>query len=388
MQQAPPIYRRGLLMIAIMLFSLTSLSAQSLELNWTTKTDGKVIAGPVADEMHIYIGNEKGVFLAIDINTGKINWQIETSGNIQAKAVLAEDLVILESANTFYALNTTDGKEIWKYSPNTPPEQFSYGGVEYLYKLDPFDDKRSSGILRDGIFYTGTSDGNILGLNAKTGALNFSQSTADNAPVRSTPFIADGQLFYGDWNGVVYCYDLNKETLIWKKNTYREKPYTTFGGIASEFTIHKGKLFFGARNHMFNVLWLEDGQKEWTYTDPDGGWLIGDPVIRHDTLYIGGSDNFAMLALDANNGRLLWKTKRTKNIYAKPIVTETWVIYGGGNSYNPKDSGEIVVLDRMSGSTLAAYETTSSVFSAPILINDEDVLFGSSDGTVYSLKIK
>ena len=110
-------------------------------------------------------------------------------------------------------------------------------------------------------------------------------------------------------------------------------------GIASEFVIYGDKLFFGARNPMLNVLLRNDGQKEWTYTDEDGGWIIGDPVIYNDTLYIGGSDNFSILALNASDGRRLWQTKRSKNIYTKPIVNQDLVIYTGGNSYNPKDSG-------------------------------------------------
>ncbi len=113
---------------------------------------------------------------------------------------------------------------------------------------------------------------------------------------------------------------------------------------------------------MMNVLWLEDGQKEWTYTDPDGGWIIGDPVIYKDTLYIGGSDNFSMLAFHPSDGRPIWKTKRAKNIYGKPIVTKDWVIYGGGHSYDPKATGELVVLNRSNGAAITHFETTSSVF--------------------------
>ena len=261
-------------------------------------------------------------------------------------------------------------------------------GVDYLYKLDPFDDKRSSGFVHSGIIYVGTSHGKVLGLDAKSGSLEFSIMSDAQAPIRATPLVHNGKLYYGDWNGKVYGYDLENNTQLWQQSTYEVKPYATFGGIASEFVEHQGKLFFGARNPMLKVLRTEDGQADWSYNDPEGGWLIGDPVIMRDTLYIGGSDNFSMLAFQASNGKLLWKNKRTKNIYGKPIVSKDWIIYSTGNAYNPKDKGEIVMLDRKTGESITEYEVPSNAFASAVLTKDELVIFGSTDGTLYSLRIK
>ena len=351
-----------LIFIALILFSISNPSAQTLSLKWKLKSSGKIVAGIVANDQLAFVGNEKGSFMAINQETGEVVWKLETMGNIQGKALLFNDLVFFESANVFYALEQDSGKEVWNYNLNTPAEKFTYAEKDYLYKLDPFDDKRSSGYLYNDRIYVGCSNGQVIGLNTKSGKLEFSIASKENSPIRSSPLIANDLLYFGDWNGIVYCYDLKANKFIWSKNTYREKPYATYGGVVSEFNIHNGKLFFGARNHMMNVLWLKDGQKEWTYTDPDGGWIIGDPVLFKDTLYIGGSDNFSMLAFNPNDGKPLWKTKRSKNIYCKPIVTEDWVIYGGGHSYDPRVTGELVVLNRSNGEVISSYETTSSIF--------------------------
>jgi len=105
----PNVSRRYSLTIGFMLLALTKLSGQSLELNWSLQTEGRIVAGPVIDESKAYVGNEKGKFLAIDLTTGQPVWEVETAGNIQAKAVLVNDLVFFESANTFYALNQENG---------------------------------------------------------------------------------------------------------------------------------------------------------------------------------------------------------------------------------------------------------------------------------------
>ena len=380
---------QNLVFLIVLVFTVLNSRAQSIELKWKVQTSGKILAGPVTNDKLSFVGNEKGTFMAIQLKNGEIKWEHETNGNIQATALLYENMVFFESANVFYALKQSTGKEVWTHKLESPAEKFSdSSGKDHLYKLDPFDDKRSAGFLYDNLIYIGCSNGQVLGLNSKTGNLEFSISAKDDSPIRSSPMVAEDKLYFGDWNGVVYCYDLIEKRFVWSKPTYSEKPYATFGGIATEFKSYKGKLFFGARNPMLHVLRLEDGQEEWTYSDPDGGWIIGDPVLYNDTLYIGGSDNFSMLAFNPDNGSPLWKTRRTKNIYGKALVTEDFVIYGGGNSYDPKDTGELVVLDRSNGNLISYFETSSSVFSSPVLSKSGLIVFGSNDGIIYALQVK
>ncbi|UCE93690.1 MAG: PQQ-binding-like beta-propeller repeat protein [Flavobacteriaceae bacterium] len=380
---------QNLIYLLFIIYSIHDFQAQTLDLKWKVETSGKILAGPVVNNQLAFVGNETGTFMAIQIESGKIEWKFDTRGNIQATALLYEELVFFESANVFYALEQKSGKEVWSYSLKFPAEKFTdASGNEHLYKLDPFDDKRSSGFFHQGIIYVGCSNGKVIGLNSRTGNLEFSIAAKDNAPIRSSPMVAKDKLYFGDWNGIVYCYELKEKKFVWTKNTYREKPYATFGGIATEFRRHKGKLFFGARNPALNVLSLSDGQKEWTYNDPTGGWIIGDPAVFKDTLYMGGSDNFAMLAFNPEDGKVLWKTKRSKNIYGKAVVTKDFVIYGGGNSYDPKDTGELVVLKRSNGELVTHFETSSSVFSSPVLTGSELIIFGSNDGVIYALEIQ
>ncbi|MCA0931380.1 PQQ-binding-like beta-propeller repeat protein [Lutimonas saemankumensis] len=380
---------QNLIYFLFIIYSIHDFQAQTLDLKWKVETSGKILAGPVANDELTFVGNEKGTFMAIQLDNGAIAWKFETKGNIQAAALLYDNLVFFESANVFYALKQKTGKEVWRYRLDFPAEKFKdASGNEHLYKLDPFDDKRSSGFLYHGIIYIGCSNGKVIGLNSKTGNLEFSISAKDDSPIRSSPLVLDDQIYFGDWNGVVYCYDLKGKKFVWTKNTYREKPYATFGGIATEFKPYKGKLFFGARNPALNVLSVSDGQKVWTYNDPTGGWIIGDPVLFNDTLYMGGSDNFSMLAFNPDDGKIIWKTKRAKNIYGKAVVTEDFVIYGGGNSYDPKDTGELVILKRSNGELVTHFETSSSVFSSPVLTKTEMVIFGSNDGAIYGLELQ
>ncbi|MEP5611089.1 MAG: PQQ-binding-like beta-propeller repeat protein [Cyclobacteriaceae bacterium] len=371
----------------ILLISFGTL-AQTLETSWKFESGARVIASPVEKDGNVYVGNEAGIFHAIETSTGKEKWKIETNGNIQAKALIVDDNVFFESANIFYLVKSTSGKVIWKFDTEMSPLSFTYKEKTHHYKIDPFDDKRSGGTLVDGVIYVGSGNGMLYGLDAKTGEVLLSIKSEDDSPIRSSPLVSNGKLFFGDWNGVIYCYELITEKLLWKKKTYRgEKPYGTFGGVVSEFTEYNGLLFFGARNHMLNVLLAETGEKEWTYTDPDGGWMIGDPIIFKDTLYLGGSDNFSMYAFQPNVGRPLWSQNGKKNIYTKPILTEDWLLYTAGNGYDWTETGKLFLLNRMTGEEVAGFETPNGVFSSPVLV-DSKVIFGCYDSNVYCVEIK
>ena len=370
------------------LILINSCFAQLLNPNWSFQTSDRIIASPLIQRETIFVGNERGDFYALDLN-GKEKWKFETGGNIQAKATWVDGNIFFESANIFYLVNANNGKQIWKFDPDMKPFIFNYDGKKFPYKIDPYDDKRSTAFLYEGVIYVGCGNGKLYGLNAKNGTVEFEYSVEGNFPVRSSPMVDNGKLYFGDWDGFVYCYSLPEKKLLWKKKTYRgEKPYGTFGGVVSEFIIHNGLLFFGARNHMLNVLEESTGEKDWTYTDKKGGWIIGDPVIYNDTLYIGGSDNFTMYAFGTHWGNPLWAHNNgTNNIYTKAVVTKDWLAYTAGSGYDPAASGFLYLLNRMTGEEIDRYETPMTTLSSPAITKNQ-VVFGCYDGKVYSVKIE
>lgn len=369
----------------LLLFGAIISQAQELSTSWTYQTNEKVLASPVTDGHVVYIGSQNGVMYALRVSDGELQWSYATEGIIQAQALLTDKVLFFESANIFYALDPKDGRLIWKHDPEIKAEGFEYEGQEFPYKLDFWDDKRSMGTLSQNVIYIGGSDGHLYGFQEETGELVLDVSSDENSPIRSTPLVDNGVLYFGDWEGVVYAYDLGAGNFLWRKKTYRgDRLYPSFGGISASFLRYNELLIFGARNHQLNVLYAETGEKEWTYADPKGGWMIGDPVIFKDTLYIGGSDNFSMYALGPKWGRLLWQHNGGLNIYTRPVVTQEHVCYTAGNGYNWSDPGLVYVLRRSNGEELVKYETPRPVFSSPVLVEDK-IIFGCYDGHVYAL---
>ncbi len=361
----------------ILLGSIFTVNSQQLQLEWKFKTNDKVLAPPAIENETIYIGGEDGNFYALNASDGKELWRFNTRGRIQAKATLHGDKVIFESGNIFYALSKQTGEQIWKYDP---------GSALWGYKIDPWDDKRSSGVVHRGIFYSGSSLGGVIGLDVKTGERKKLISSEYGSPIRTTPMIADERLFFGDWAGKLYAYSLEQEKLLWKKTTYEKKLYDSFGGIVSEIMLYNGKLYFGARNHNLQVMESIDGEMAWTYADSTGGWIIGDPVIEDNTLYMGGSDNLSMFAFNPDDGTLNWKFKAGQNIYTKPVVVGNYLVFTTGNGYKIREPGNLFVVNKNTGKLVTKMELPQASFSSPAT-DGKLIYFGDYDGYVYAVRL-
>ena len=359
---------------------------QDLSIKWEFHTGDKVSASPVTDNNTVYIGSENGIFFALDANNGKKLWQYKTRGYILGKATIHNDLVFFESSNVFYALDKATGEERWKYDLD-----WDIWG----YKIDHWDDIRSSAIVYDDVFYIGTSLGTIIGLDAKTGEAVFTLAKGINAPIRCTPAIYNGNIYFGDWNGKIYCHSLATKELLWEKETVKKKYYDSFGPIVSEMGVYNGKLFFGARNPQLTVLDAQKGEPFWIRNENDstGGWIVGSPVVVDNLLYIGGSDSFEMFALDVENGDVKWTFNCGLNIYTKPLITKEHIIFTAGSAYwyfknyHPPSGmlGGLFILNRESGELISKQEFKDPIFSSPSY-DGIAVYFGSYDGNVYAIK--
>ncbi|MDB5391358.1 MAG: Pyrrolo-quinoline quinone repeat-containing protein, partial [Planctomycetaceae bacterium] len=79
-------------------------------------------ASPTVTADTIYIGDEDGVFHALNRDSGKPKWEpFKTGAEIVSSATLYKDKVLFGSHdNILYCLNTSDGKLAWKFTTQGP----------------------------------------------------------------------------------------------------------------------------------------------------------------------------------------------------------------------------------------------------------------------------
>lgn len=174
--------------------NIYTLNATSGELIWKFKTQAPIHSSPVVQNNVLYVGSWDANLYAINVKNGSEKWHFETGTKMQFKGIqssvtIADDLVYFGARDPFFfAVNKNTGKLAWKYD------------AENSWIL-------SSGVIKDGIIYFGTSDtAALIGLDYKTGAEKFKFKTSGY--IYGTPEILGNTAYFGDFTGNVYAVNL------------------------------------------------------------------------------------------------------------------------------------------------------------------------------------
>jgi outer membrane protein assembly factor BamB len=395
-------------------------------LKWKFKTEGKIFSSPITKNGTVYIGSEDGFLYAIEEKSGNLKWKFKTNGAIYSSPGIFENIIYFGSFDgNYYAVNTKNGALIWK---------FKTGGEHWLgeigmwgmkpetqYMEDLWDFYLSSPIVfengKSALVVFGSSDGNIYSVDAKKGNLKWKFKT--NGPVHGTPVIDQNKVYIGGWDAILYALNVETGKEIWHFATGTQ---TAFKGIQSSVAVSDGKVYFGAREPFFFALDAETGKLIWKY-NAENSWILSSAVVKENTVYVGTSDTYALLALDAKTGTEKYRFKANGYVYSSPAIAGNTIYFGDftGNFFsldllsNGKKSNFISTDTRKqyASSTLkndyldfgytaqnedlSVYDTNKkvmdqfyqlgSIVSSPF-INNNIIYFGSADGYLYAYNLK
>jgi len=177
--------------------NLYALNATNGDRIWSFTT-GVTINTPAVVNGVVYASSDDGNLYALKASTGLKLWSFNTTSFTTSPAVTNEAVYFCEplprslpNATVLYALNVTNGAELWNYTVG------NYGDV-------------ASPVVVGGIVYA-CDVNDIFGLNAVNGTLVWSH-IADNYPDWTDPAVANGVLYDAGANGgeieQVYAYGI------------------------------------------------------------------------------------------------------------------------------------------------------------------------------------
>ena len=195
-----------------------------------------------------------------------------------------------------------------------------------------------------------------------------------------------------------------------------------FKGIQSSVTVSEGKVYFGARDPHFFSLDAETGKLIWKY-DAENSWILSTAVITNGTIYVGTSDTYVLLALDAKTGTEKYRFKTNGYVYDSPVIAGNTIYFGDftGNFFSldllsdGKKSNTISTDNRKQyansilkndlldfgyagqNEDLSYYDNNKkvmdqfyklgSILSSPF-VNNNTIYFGSADGYLYAYNLE
>ncbi|MBN1397427.1 MAG: PQQ-binding-like beta-propeller repeat protein [Bacteroidetes bacterium] len=363
-------------LLAICLYTLfvVNIAAAQDPLIWKYNTGERIFATPLVHNNVLYIGNITGNFYAINSVSGEKIWEYKTDHQIRSTAAIDGNVVCFESGNILYGLDL-QGNLLWQDTLCEGPvtEQF-----------DDYDYFHSSPRIVDGIAYIGTEKDKVYGINVQTGAVEFQCQTqkTDNG-IRVRPAVHNNKIYFGDWDGVLFVYDLITGQKVWEYDTFPERSWT--GGLPSITTspvVYNGSVYFAGRNCRLLALDAETGAKQRDWLEPNL-WLVGGPTIEDTLLALGSSNQRVIRVFNTNTFKLLWEFHVDGRVFCNPLINGDYVYIGTG--VEPADNtGSIYVINKKTGEAKNIYTVGAMVHSSPV-IADTVLYFGSADGCIYSL---
>ena len=184
------------------------------KVNWVFPTKGWVESSPAVSNGIVYVGADDDNVYALNATNGKEIWQWATGGNVISSPAIGPDGTVYAASQdgkiyAFSPLRASFGQTplLWTYQ--TMP--LAYPGIYY-----PIDTIESSpAVGADGTIYIGCDDGNFYALNPN-GSLkwvyNFGQGSLDY--MFSSPAIgSDGTIYVVDNTGNLYAIGNPEENL-------------------------------------------------------------------------------------------------------------------------------------------------------------------------------
>jgi outer membrane protein assembly factor BamB len=256
-------------------------------------------------------------------------------------------------------------RELWR---NPVPGGFAFHVVP-----------KSAPIIGDRLIYRGCDAAKMHAFDTESGKIVWEYEATGSSTrkgIWSTPALHNGRVYFGAYNGVVYCLNSLTGGEIWLQS-YGEwvgsSPLVIPGhqlvciGIEYERPWAQGSMA---------ALDLATGQKRWellTKKYQHGSpayWVGGDLVIW-------GSADHEMLGLDARTGAIRWAFKTGRSVKYAPVVCEERSIVAFASF-----DKSIYVLDAATGRELGQWETGEICYTTP-LIHRGRLYCGSGDRHFY-----
>ena len=259
-----------------------------------------------------------------EINDGNVNnlglawyFDIPTHRGIEATSIVVDGrMYVTGSWSIVYAIDASNGNEIWRYDPEVPKEWAKYACCDVV--------NRGVAAWENNIYF-GTLDGYLISLDAETGKVLWRIDTIDRKPpytITGAPRIIDGLVIIGNGGadygvrGYVSAYDARNGELRWRFYTVPGNPKDGFENSSMEKAAQT-----------WNGEWWKIGGGGTVWDS-----MAYDPIL--DLLYIGvgngspwnqkirspnGGDNLflsSIVALRPKTGEYVWHYQTTPG--------ETW----------------------------------------------------------------
>lgn len=248
-------------------------------------------------------------------NSPRLLWKFKTDGRIYGSPVLADQLLITGSADSFlYAINSTTGQQAWKKKFDAP---FFAGPM-----------------IRNGVLYVSTGKGDLVAIDPGSGKERWRILTGD--VIEYQPCADEQGLYFGNNHGDFFriTFDGN---ILWRKS-FNSK----FSGTCG---LRENLVYTSCWDKNFYAIDRNTGETVWK--QPSGTLNFSGPVFQGPKVWFYSHEH--MFCFDALTGAIRF-TRETH--YMRNLVEwegALWTVEKGRLCKRDSDGNLIKALDFNSG---------------------------------------
>lgn len=289
-------------------------------------------------------------------------WRVETADRVHCPPVVLGRTVFVGSGDTtIYALATTDGTQRWRFETEGAVEGVRVHGSRVL---------------------CGSEDGHVYSLARSDGSKQWRASVGDE--VMCQPAVAGDTVIVNPRGYVIYGLSLSQGRKRWTHGIetpthLSEKDRDLLRGSPADPVVVDGLVIVGSYDRHLYALDSQSGEVQWT-VEMDG-LTFTTPAVADGAVYAGSlAGDF--YALDAATGERLWRRRFPDRSIARAPAADTERVYTCVWPSTQQEPFQLVALDAETGERLWTNQVT---VSSGLTLADDALVFGSEDGTVYSV---
>jgi eukaryotic-like serine/threonine-protein kinase len=217
-------------------------------------------------------------------------------------------------------------------------------------------------ILADGTLYTGSGDGVIYALDAQTGQEVW--STDGFGQLENSGAVAGDLLIVGGYDKRVRALNRHTGEVLWA--------FDTLSFVQASPLIVNEQTYI-ATDHTLYALDLASGELQWEAATGEEDAYMGPPAYDDGVIYTTGGKH--LLALEATNGEELWRIQRDQPFTALAVANQ--MIYVGNFD------GSFYAYDRQTGEERWNFQGGGIFWGGPAI--EGDIVYAGNDDMVYAL---
>lgn len=327
---------------------------------WQTDIKVGIYSAPVVADGEVYVGDDEGMFYALDASDGHIRWTYSTRSRIISTAAVANHKVVFGSTDgNIYCLNTKKGNLCWQF-----PTTAAVMGCP---------------VISGDTVFIGGSDGCFRALRLSDGQPLWVFRGLQGY-VETKPCLYEGAIYFGAWDCNLYALRQVDGQLLWKWNNQRTND--KFSPAAVWPVSAQGKVFIAAPDRYLTALNAQTGEVVWRTAAHQVRETIG---LSHDsqTLFSRCMNDSVLAIRIADQPILKWKTNANYGYDHNPsmlIEKDDIIIFGTKN-------GVVYAVSADDGSVVWCHKIGNSVINTAAVLSKQNIILTSSEGTITMLVV-